>query len=60
MARWIGSFFVAAIIVAGLVFYGLRDDFSPKEQSPAAVVEDSSNKLRLELPKKQVQRRSLH
>ena len=52
MARWIGSFFGAAIIVAGLVFYGLRVDFFPKEQSPAAVVEDSSNKLRLEVPKK--------
>ena len=51
MARWIGSFVGAAIIVAGLVFYGLRVDFFPKEQSPAAVVEDSTNKLRLEIPK---------
>ena len=52
MARWIGVFFGAAIIVAGLVFYRLTDDFSPQEQSPTAIVEGSANKLRLEVPKK--------
>ena len=39
------------MIVAALAFYGLKDDFSRKEQSPAAVVQDRTNTLKLEIPK---------
>lgn len=52
MLSWVASILIAAVIVAALAFYSLKDGFSRKEQSPAAVVEDSTNKLRLEIPKK--------
>ena len=51
MARWIGAFFVAAVIAAALAFYGLKGGFSRHEQSPPPVVEDGANKLKLEIPK---------
>jgi peroxiredoxin len=47
-----GSFFIAAMIVAALVFYGLKGKFSQTEQSSAVIVQDSTNKLRLEIPEK--------
>ena len=51
MSKWVGAFLVAAMIVVAVAFYGLKGDFSQKEQSPAAVVQDSTNKLKLEIPK---------
>jgi peroxiredoxin len=51
MARWIGAFSVAAVIVAALASYRLKGDFSRYEQSPAAIVQDSAHKLKLEIPK---------
>ena len=51
MLTWIGSLVLAVMIIAALAFYSLKGNLSQKEQSPAAVVEDSTNKLRLEIPK---------
>ena len=51
MLTWIGTLFLAVMVVAALVFYSPKGNLSQKEQSPAAVVEDSTNKLRLEIPK---------
>ncbi|HEX2227610.1 MAG TPA: TlpA disulfide reductase family protein [Candidatus Binatia bacterium] len=51
MSKWVGAFLVALMLVAALALYGLKDDFRQKEQSPAAVVQDSSKKLKLEIPK---------
>jgi peroxiredoxin len=51
MSKWIGAFLVAAMIVVAVAFYALKGDFSQKEQSPAAVVQDSTKKLKLEIPK---------
>jgi cytochrome oxidase Cu insertion factor (SCO1/SenC/PrrC family) len=34
-----------------MVLCGLKGDPSQQEQSPATVIEDSTNKLRLEIPK---------
>ena len=42
---------VSVVIVAALAFYVLKGDFFRKEQSPAAVVQDGANKLKLEIPK---------
>ena len=39
------------MLLAALAFYSLKPDFFHKEQSPAVGVKDSTNKLRLELPK---------
>jgi thiol-disulfide isomerase/thioredoxin len=39
------------MIVAVLVFYGLKGDFSRKEQSPTVAVERDTKKLRLDIPK---------
>ena len=49
MSTWIGAF-IALVIVAGLVFYSLKDDFSQDAQPPAAV-QESTSKLNLEIPK---------
>ena len=51
MLQWVGVFLVVAMIVAALALNGLKDNFAQKEQSPAAVVQDSTNKFRLETPK---------
>jgi peroxiredoxin len=51
MVAWIGSFVLGVVIIAALVLYGLKGDPSQQEQSPATVIEDSTNKLRLEIPK---------
>jgi len=51
MSTWVGSLFIAAMLLAALAFYSLKPDFSHQERSPAVVVKDSTNKLRLELPK---------
>lgn len=48
---WIGTFFVAALIVGVLAFYSLKETPRQQEQSPAAVAEHSTNKLRLDIPK---------
>ena len=48
---WIGSLVLAVMIIAALVFYSLKGNFSQQERSPATVIEDSTNKLRLEIPK---------
>jgi len=45
-----GLLLTAAIVVAGLAFYGLRGDFSQNEQAPS-VVQGGENKLRLEILK---------
>jgi peroxiredoxin len=50
MLTWIGPLLIAVMIVAALL-YSLKDNLSQKEQSRTAVVEDSTNKLRLEIPK---------
>jgi peroxiredoxin len=49
MLSWIGV--LAVTIVAALVFYSLKGELSRQEQSSVTVVEDSTNKLRLEIPK---------
>jgi peroxiredoxin len=46
-----GLLLTAAMVVAALAFYGLRGDFSPNVQSPAAVVQGGTNQLRLEILK---------
>jgi peroxiredoxin len=51
MSKWLGAFLVGAIIIAALALYRLKDDFTQKEQSPAVVVQDGTNKLKLEIPK---------
>ena len=51
MLTWIGLLSIAVMVVAALVFYSLKGNLSQKEQSRTAVVEDSTNKLRLEIPK---------
>lgn len=51
MFIWVPPLFIAAMIIAGLVFYSVNSRFSENEKSPAAIVEDSTNKLRLEIPK---------
>lgn len=48
----VGSFFIAAMIVAALVFYSLKGRLSQDEKSPAAVVETNVNKLGIETPKR--------
>jgi peroxiredoxin len=45
-----GLFFIAAIIIAAVAFYNLKGNFSQRERSPAAVVEDAASKLKLEFP----------
>jgi len=45
-----GLLLTAALVVAGLAFYGLRGDFSQNEQPPS-VVQGGENKLRLEILK---------
>jgi peroxiredoxin len=55
MLTWIGSLFLALMIVAVLVFYSLKGGLSQKEQSPTAVVQDSTNKLKLEISKTPMQ-----
>ena len=51
MLMWVASFFVAAMIVVAVAFYALRENLSQMERSPAAVVENGTNKLKLEIPK---------
>jgi hypothetical protein len=51
MAIWIGSLFIAAMILAALAFYTLKANFSHEEQTPAVVVQKRTNKLSLEIPK---------
>ncbi|MGH7928304.1 MAG: TlpA family protein disulfide reductase [Candidatus Binatia bacterium] len=46
-----GTLIIAALIVAALAFYSLKGGFSQKEQSPAAVVQDTTNKLKIEILK---------
>ncbi|MGH7825076.1 MAG: peroxiredoxin family protein [Candidatus Binatia bacterium] len=52
MARWIGGFLIAAIIVAGLAFYNLNGGFSQKEERPADVIETNAKKLGLQTPER--------
>ena len=47
---WIGTLFVAALIGA-LAFYGLKEPPPRQEQSAPAVPQQSTNKLRLDIPK---------
>jgi peroxiredoxin len=51
VARWIGAFFVAAMIVAVLAFYTFKGRFSQNEKRPATVVDTKVNKLGIETPK---------
>jgi peroxiredoxin len=51
VVTWAGTLVIAAVVVAVLAFYGLRGGPSPNEQSPAAVVERDTKKLRLDIPK---------
>lgn len=48
----VGSFFIAAMIVAVLAFYSLKGRFSQDEKSPTAVVENNVSKLGIETPKR--------
>jgi peroxiredoxin len=51
MLIWIGSIVLGVMIIAVLVFYNLKGGLSQQEQSSVTVIEDSTNKLRLEFPK---------
>jgi thiol-disulfide isomerase/thioredoxin len=51
MLIWIGSIVLGVMIIAALVFYNLKGGLSQQEQSSVTVIEDSTNKLRLEFPK---------
>lgn len=42
---------MGVMIIAALVFYNLKGGLSQQEQSSVTVIEDSTNKLRLEFPK---------
>jgi hypothetical protein len=50
----VGSFFIAAMIVAAVVFYSLKGRLSQDEKSPGAVVETNVNKLGIETTKRTV------
>src|SRR5918992_1301398 len=50
----VGSFFIAAMIVAAVVFYSLKGRLSQDEKRPGAVVETNVNKLGIETAKRTV------
>ena len=51
MLSWAGSLIIAAILIAAVAFYSMKESLPQKEQRSAAIVEDSTKKLRLEIPK---------
>lgn len=51
MLPWTVSLIIAAIIIAAVAFYSMKESLPQKEQRPAAMVEEGTEKFRLETPK---------
>src|SRR5688500_700889 len=52
MTRWVGAFFIAAMIVVAVAFYNLKRGFSEKEERLSSVVETNVKKLGIEIPER--------